>query len=61
MPRESWIALNAWCRLDRRQPIELTLERDGRQVVVTYQPLGASGRGEAWRRRLGADATTCPR
>ncbi len=57
---ETLVSLAAVTR-DPRQPIDLTLVRDGQQVVVTYRPLGTSGRGEAWRRRQGADETTCPR
>ncbi len=57
---ETLVSLAAMSR-DPQQPIELTLQRAGQQVVVTYRPRGASGRGEAWRRRQGADETNCPR
>lgn len=57
---ETVVSLAATSR-DPHQPLELTLERDGQPILVTYRPIGASGRGEAWRRRQGADESTCPR
>jgi hypothetical protein len=46
---------------DPTSPLELTVDRGGAPVTLTYRPLGASGKAEAWRRRSGADEHDCPR
>lgn len=46
---------------DPASPVQLTLERGGREQVVTYRPVGAVARGEAWRRRPGLDEARCMR
>lgn len=46
---------------DTGSRVELTLERDGREQVVSYKPVGAVGRGEDWRRRPGIDEARCVR
>lgn len=38
-----------------------TLERGGRYVDVTWRPIGAVGRGEAWRKRPNVDEARCLR
>lgn len=43
------------------QPATATLERDGRYVDVTWRPVGAVGRGEAWRKRPNVDEARCLR
>jgi hypothetical protein len=46
---------------DPDTPVELTLERDGREHHLTYRPAGGSGRGDAWKRRPGRDEAQCLR
>ncbi|HEY0135426.1 MAG TPA: hypothetical protein VGB85_15185 [Nannocystis sp.] len=46
---------------DPGSPVELTLERDGREQVVSYRPVGGTARGDAWRRRPGIDEARCVR
>lgn len=45
---------------DEAVPAELTLERGGKEVKVSYRPRTPPGRGDAWVRRPGVDEQTCP-
>ena len=46
---------------DPTDPVEVTVDRGGQAQTITFRPIGASGRAEAWKRRPGARDETCPR